>query len=57
MRWRSKEGPLYEKLVFGAAGRFSEDMDFVILADDYDSIQTELMVNTARRRSSGEGRR
>jgi predicted nucleotidyltransferase component of viral defense system len=38
-----KGGTALRKLVFGAAGRFSEDMDFVILADDYDSIQTELM--------------
>ena len=38
-----KGGTALRKLVFGSAGRFSEDMDFVTLVDDNDGIQTELI--------------
>ena len=38
-----KGGTALRKLVFGSAGRFSEDMDFVTLVDDNDGIQAELI--------------
>lgn len=38
-----KGGTALRKLVFGSAGRFSEDMDFVSVGDDYDAVQTELI--------------
>lgn len=38
-----KGGTALRKLVFGATGRFSEDMDFVTLVGDNDSVQTELI--------------
>ena len=38
-----KGGTAFRKLVFGSAGRFSEDMDFATLGDDNDGIQAELI--------------
>jgi predicted nucleotidyltransferase component of viral defense system len=38
-----KGGTALRKLVFGSAGRFSEDMDFATLGDDNDAIQAELI--------------
>lgn len=38
-----KGGTALRKLVFGSAGRFSEDMDFVTLVEDNDGIQAELI--------------
>lgn len=39
----AKGGTALRKLVFGSAGRFSEDMDFVVLIDDYHGVQADLM--------------
>jgi predicted nucleotidyltransferase component of viral defense system len=38
-----KGGTALRKLVFGSVGRFSEDMDFVSVRDDYDAVQAELI--------------
>ena len=37
-----KGGTALRKVVFGAAGRFSEDLDFAVLSDDHDLVQLEL---------------
>ena len=37
-----KGGTALRKLVFGSAGRFSEDLDFAVLTDDYELVQLEL---------------
>jgi len=45
-----KGGTALRKLVFGAAGRFSEDLDFAVIADDHELAQLELeelLVNQA----------
>ena len=37
-----KGGTALRKLVFGSAGRFSEDLDFAVLSDDHELVQIEL---------------
>lgn len=39
-----KGGTALRKLVFGPGGRFSEDMDFVVLTDQFDDVQMDLMM-------------
>jgi predicted nucleotidyltransferase component of viral defense system len=38
-----KGGTALRKIVFGAAGRFSEDLDFACLADDSELVQLQLL--------------
>src|SRR5437879_2528374 len=43
-----KGGTALRKLVFGAAGRFSEDLDFAALGANTEAVQLELMATIDR---------
>jgi predicted nucleotidyltransferase component of viral defense system len=48
-----KGGTALRKLVFGAAGRFSEDLDFAALGADAEAAQLELMTTIQQASSDG----